>query len=320
LTFVAALAWLERLRVQAPTLRPESAPRPCWSQKRGRAASATAMDLPTTVHRCQATIQEMENEHWFARTLGYDCVDGNGEPSTTLEEVLGRRVGKPQLTQLAADQWTEDDLCDYIEVLHDLAARPTTEWFHSYGGCGWHPTRYDRASGQALYRWRINQVLDASTLHLRLANEGEDTGRVVRVLSDSLDDLVIDLADITATNDPTVPHAISIFRRHGATREDRRAAVRELADVLEAHRPLLKQELMSKDEAALFHIANQFEIRHRNTTQQNDYSDEYLDWIFHWYLATVDLIRRLVGSTGSVTSPRSERNPQPGSTAEVTSQ
>lgn len=294
MTREAALVWLEQLFKEAPGMRAESAPRPYWSQRHSRAAPAQATDLATTVHRCRAAIQDMEREDWFARTLGYDCVDGNGEANTTLGEVLGRCVGKPQLAGQADEAWTEDDLCDYVEVLHDLAARPTRGWVHSYSGCGWHPTDFDRASGQALYRWRLNQVLDASTLNLQLANEGEDIGRVVRVLPSGLDQLVTDLADLGATDDPTVPHAITLFRRHGATREDRRAAVRELADVLEAHRPLLKEKVWSKDEGALFQIANTFEIRHRNASQQNDYPDEYLDWIFHWYLATVDLIRRLV--------------------------
>lgn len=233
------------------------------------------------------------NEHWFSRTLGFDCVDGNGDSDTTMADVLERRVGKPHLLALSADQWTEDDLCDYVEVLHDISARPSRGWFHSFSSCGWHPADYDRASGQALYRWRINRVLESSTLGLRLAAEGEDIGRVVRVLPSGLDELVLELVEVGATGDATVPHAIMLFRRHGATREDRRAAVRALADVFEAHRALLKEELLSKDEGALFQIANQFGIRHRNADQKSNYPDEYLDWLFHWYLATVDLIRRI---------------------------
>lgn len=294
MTSDASLDWLEQLRVQVSRLRAESAPRPYWSQKQGRPAAATASDLHTTVTRCRSVISELENHHWFARTLGFGCVDGHGDSDTSMADVLERRVGKRQLADLPAEQRTADELCDYIEVLHDIAARPSRGWFHSFGGCGWHPADYDRASGQALYRWRLNQVLEASTLGLQMAAEGEDIGRVVRVLPSGLDELVVELADVSATGDATVPHAIMLFRRHGATREDRRAAVRALADVLEAHRPLLKEELLSKDEGALFQIANQFEIRHRNADQRTTYPDEYLDWLFHWYLATVDLIRRVV--------------------------
>ena len=243
--------------------------------------------------RCRAVISDLEAQHWFARSLGFECCDGHGDFAVTLDDVLERRVGKRHLASLPTGQWTEDDLCDYVEVLHDIAGRPTRGWFHSFSGCAWHPSDYDRASGQVLCRWRINQVLERSTLGLRLAAEGEDVGRMVRVLPDGLGDLVAELADAAASGDPSVPHAISLFRRHGGTREDRRSAVRELADVLEGHRQMLKDELLSKDEDALFLIANRFGIRHRGANQQTDYPDEYLDWLFHWYLATVDLVRRI---------------------------
>lgn len=296
LTASDALAWLEELRTQVPSLRSESTPRPYWSQKQGRPAANAATDLHATVTRCRAVISEFERQNWFARTLGYECVDDfgdrDGDGDVTLADVLERRVGKPHLADLPTERWTEDDLCDFIEVLHDIAARPTRETFHSWNECGWHPMEFDRAFGQALYRWRMNQVLEASTLGLRLAAEGDDIGRLVRVLPGGLDDLVVALATVEAGGDPSVPHAIGL-RRHGASREDRRSAVRELADVLEAHRALIKDKLLSKDEDALFVIANKFDIRHRGANQHNDYPDEYLDWLFHWYLATVELIRRI---------------------------
>jgi hypothetical protein len=42
--------------------------------------------------------------------------------------------------------------------------------------------------------------------------------------------------------------AIQKFRRHRSSIEDRRDAVRDLADVLEFLRPKLKETLLSKDE------------------------------------------------------------------------
>lgn len=288
------LAWLQELREQIPDLRMESAPRPYWSQKQRKSSPAAATDLVTTITRCRTVVAELTREHWFSRSVGFECYDGHGDSSTTMADVLENRVGKPHLIDLPTERWTEDDLCDFVEVLHDISARPSRGWFHEFSGCGWHPTDYDRSSGQAIYRWRVNQVLDASTLGLRLAAEGEDIGRIVRVLPTGLDELVVELAEVGATGDATVPHAIMLFRRNGATREDRRAAVRALADVFEENRKLLKDELLSKDEGALFQIANQFGIRHRNADQKSNYPDEYLDWLFHWYLATVDLIRRIV--------------------------
>jgi len=37
-----------------------------------------------------------------------------------------------------------------------------------------------------------------------------------------------------------------------------------------------------------------FAIRHRRRGQQADYDPVFLDWIFWWYLATVELTARLL--------------------------
>lgn len=57
---------------------------------------------------------------------------------------------------------------------------------------------------------------------------------------------------------------------------------------------LLKVELLSKDEGALFLIANQLNLRHRRVDQRSDYDEVHLDWLFWWYLATLDLTDRLL--------------------------
>lgn len=90
-----------------------------------------------------------------------------------------------------------------------------------------------------------------------------------------------------------VGHAIALFRGRGASLEERRSAVRVLADVLEPRRQLLKDRLTSKDEGALFEVANRFAIRHNDEAQQGSYDPVFLDWLFWWYLATVELTDRL---------------------------
>jgi len=44
----------------------------------------------------------------------------------------------------------------------------------------------------------------------------------------------------------------------------------------------------------LFHIANQFGIRHQTAGQLRDYDPMFLEWIFWWYLATIELTDRLL--------------------------
>ncbi len=45
---------------------------------------------------------------------------------------------------------------------------------------------------------------------------------------------------------------------------------------------------------ALFHIANKFAIRHQNEQQLADYDPAFLDWVFWWYLGTVELTNRII--------------------------
>jgi hypothetical protein len=69
--------------------------------------------------------------------------------------------------------------------------------------------------------------------------------------------------------------------------------VTALARILEQRRQLLKTHLFSKDEGALFQIANEFDIRHSNERQREEYDDVFLDWTFWWYIATIELCDQL---------------------------
>lgn len=62
--------------------------------------------------------------------------------------------------------------------------------------------------------------------------------------------------------------AVSKFRLRGSSIEDKRHAVRDLADVLELLRPDINQSMLSNDEADLFNLANNFSIRHNNRQQK----------------------------------------------------
>lgn len=289
-----ALAWLAALVDAAADLPRERATRPYWSQRRTGPGSPDS-SLSTIVLRTRTLIREFEDGGYFAESIGYDCVDGNGDTASSPQEELAQRVGKPHLWTAAPDEWEEADLFDFIEVMHDLAARPTSGYYHSYANCGWHPSRFSRRSGQRLYRWRINRLLDTTTLDLRLAEHGEDTGRLVHVASGDLAQLVDEvLEDADTEAARAVAHAVALFRARTATRQSRRSAVIELAGVLERRRKLLKEHLLSKDESALFEIANKFDIRHRNEFQRGDYDDDFLEWIFYWYLSTVHLTNQLL--------------------------
>lgn len=89
--------------------------------------------------------------------------------------------------------------------------------------------------------------------------------------------------------------AILRYRRHGSTLDDRRQAVRDLADVLEYLRPKVKALLTSADDCDLFNIANNFGIRHHNDKQKTTYDAAiWLSWMFYFYLATIHAVLRKI--------------------------
>ncbi|WP_420621945.1 hypothetical protein [Candidatus Poriferisodalis sp.] len=303
----AAIPWLSQLADIAPRLLREASPRPYFSQRRSMPDEATAAALPDVVRGMRRMIQGFLDQHYFASGIGFACVDGNGDFGKSPTEHLKERVGKPQLWvddaaeweddhpwAIPPEDWSVDDLCDFVEVFHDLAARPTYGWQHDFNDCGWHPSRFSKSAGQALYQYRMNKLLDEMRFHYRLADSGEDTGRMVRAMSDGLDDIVTEVLNEVSPHQDQVAHAVALFRRRDSTVEDRRSAVVTLCGILEERRSLARQTIQKKDDAALFDIANNFHLRHQNAKQYKDYSPEYLEWIFCWYLSTVQLVNRLL--------------------------
>lgn len=287
------IPWLSELVQDLSHLPVVGRPRPYWSQ-RGLQSQPPADDLLTTVRRFRGLVQELMADHFFSQVFGFSCVDKNGDYGTSPEQELDARLGKGHLWLAADEDLSESDLCDFIEVFHDLCARPTRGWYHTYCDCGFHPSAFHRKSGQALYRWRVNQLLDTISFGLRLAEDGEDVGRMVRTSGPGLAEFVTDaLISSPADDRDDVAHAVALYRSRSATRQDRRSAVVTLAGTLERHRATIKRELLRKDEGALFDIANNFDLRHRTKVQSGDYDDDFLEWIFHLYLATVVLLGRL---------------------------
>jgi hypothetical protein len=181
---------------------------------------------------------------------------------------------------------------DLVEALHDLATRPRSRSYHSYWR-HWHYADFSSPAGQGVYRWQINRLLRLAGTGLELAAGGADAGRLVRVAGDEREELV-DRVITTGPDRDTREHAVALYRDRSAGVPEKRSAIVALLGLLESRRELLKTELLSKDEGALFEIANRFALRHRRADQRGDYDEAHLDWLFWWYLATVDLTDQLL--------------------------
>lgn len=267
--------------------------RPYWSQRQ-RDAPAQLARQAATARQFAALIHELDDRGYFEKAFDKDCVDDPAviDPSAVIEHEIGvASVWPIQPDSLATDL---DLFCDVVEVLHDLVARPSKRSLHSYAGCGWHHSQFSIESGRAIYRWRVNQLLDRSDIGLYLAEDGEDIGRMVTRPGDARSELIetMNSRHEGETGDQ-LRHANKTFRARGADKHEKRSAVVVLSHILEERRPFIKQHLLSKDEGALFEIANKFNLRHQNDQQRGNYDEAFLDWLFYWYLATIDLTDRI---------------------------
>ncbi len=289
----------------AETLPPH-APRSLYRQRQ-RVVEPGVLTVAQCKDKFASLIIELTFLGYFEDAFGSQCPDSREDPDGQGQRFLAERleVDLP-LWPLqvrwnvfagpagAHKDWPDEVFFDVVEALDEVVARPRQRGWHDYHD-GWDYSDYARPPGQGVYRWKVNELMNRSKVPLRLAVTGSDAGLLVHTAADPRDELLDQVFDAkTGADLGDVAHAVQLFRGRVATREAKRSAVVTLAGVLERRRKLLKSELLSKDERALFFIANEFDLRHRTARQQGDYDDAFLDWVFWWYLGTVELTNRLV--------------------------
>jgi hypothetical protein len=282
--------------------------RPLYSERAGRARTLNTADFAKLLWR--AVIVWARDRGLFAEA--FEAHKPGPDPHDTLI-LAGPRVddldaflldrlhvslGAVHLTHSEEPPYdikvhgNEDLLFDLLELLHDECVSLP----RSREGSGRSPIRvgpFNRREGQRLFRERLNPVLAKHSPPLVM----RDNGHINELPAEGLEALVAEPIPETVEpelRDPVDAAADRFFRR-GATHADKIAALRDLAGVLERLRPLIKEEMFSKDEAALFQIANSFAIRHHDRAQRGDYDEDvWLEWIFYVYLATAKAMIRIV--------------------------
>jgi len=246
----------------------------------------------------------LETNRYFQEHFGLFCLDGFEKGALGYEKNIQdfifektRRNNLYPISRFLGD-YTEEDLFDILEFLHDYCSKGIEsythtcwEFEHSYECL--HCTTFDDKLGQKYFRDKINPIL-------REYNDGyeiSENGVILNLSPIGLDNL---FEAIIPTDDNEnikikIESAIFKFRKHKSTLDDRKEAIRELADVLEFLRPKIKKYLVKKDEDALFTIANNFAIRHHDTNQQVDYDRPiWYSWIFYFYLSTLHAVLRII--------------------------
>jgi hypothetical protein len=257
-----------------------------------------SLDLPIMLRLFKDIYQNYVQKDYFQEAFGYDCVDAGEVPGILgpdIEAQMLRKLFKPNLWPINEKytNYSEDDLFDVIEFLFDYISKPLEGYHHTYNGCGWHYETFDKNSGQQEFKIEINDLLSNYEGGHELSDQGE-----ILVLADNGFEplLTAKLPVYDPENvEERVNQAVLKYRRYRSTAEDRRDAIRDLADVLEYLRPQLKQILTLKDESDLYLIANKFGIRHHNESQQTKYDKNiWYSWMFYYYLATIHASLRLI--------------------------
>jgi hypothetical protein len=272
--------------------------KPYYSVRTGKNPLSGSIDFPMLLKLFRTLYVHFDDEGYFQEDLGYHCVDSgfvSGARDYDPEGVLVLELRKSNLCPIRSrlDDYSEDDLFDVIEFLYDHCSKPIDRTWHSWNDCGWHCSTFDRESGRAEYREKMNRILQIYMDGFELSVDGE----VLSLPDSGLEELLdAALPSVDPDNiEARIEAARRKFRRYRSPLDERRDAIRDLADVLEYLRPKMKGILMSKDEGDLFNLANNFGIRHHNELQKVHYDKAiWYSWLFYYYLATIHAVLRLV--------------------------
>lgn len=267
-----------------------------YSQRTGLNPNNEGLPLHDVVNLFQRVYSQLNEDGFFHEAFGFYCVDSGHTPGRIrdieLEMLLTIRKKGLWPIENVGHSYSEDDFFDVMEFLYQHVSKPVDGTHHDWNGCGMHWETFNKSEGQAIFREKANAVLNHYLNAFELSENGEVLHRP-EVGFEQIFEADIPSADKNVTE--RVHAATLRYRRHGSTLDDRRQAVRDLADVLEYLRPRMKSILSSADEKDLFSIANQFGIRHHNDKQKTAYDAAlWLSWMFYFYLSTIHVVLRKI--------------------------
>jgi len=271
-----------------------------YSQRKGTNPNLKGLPLRDVVDLFVRVFTQLRVDGYFDEAFGFTCVDAGDidgkirDPE--LEMLLTVRKKGLWPVHEKAPAYKEDDFFDVLEFLYQHVSKPIDGAMHSYNQCGVHWETFNQALGRVEYRTKVNAVLAHFERRFELSAEGEVLHRPEAGFEPIFD---ADLPSSDSNVLSRVNAATLRYRRHGSTVDDRRQAVRDLADVLEYLRPKVKSLLTSADEKDLFNIANNFGVRHHNDKQRTAYDTGiWLSWMFYFYLSTIHVVLRKIEHDG----------------------
>jgi len=201
------------------------------------------------------------------------------------------------VTKWLAHDITEDHVFEALEFLHDHVSRPG-EMVEMISETGFNYSDYDgydEKAGRVEFRRDANTFLADYKSGFELTPQGTILALGADGLQHILDAEIVPYDEVNV--DSKVRNAIVKWRNRHLSPEDRKAAIRDLADVFEWLKKTKERTkiLDRKDDSAIFEIANNFAVRHHNPDQKANYDRAiWYSWMFHFYLATYHAAIRLL--------------------------
>lgn len=243
------------------------------------------------------TFEFFEEKGYFSEAFGSACEDHDDEigyfdskSSMFMKAILGKSNLWPLKEHYL--NYERDDIFSVIEFLFDHVSKPTEETRHGWNNGCVHYLKFDKPNGQSDFLARINFFLEQYEEGWALSPSGQINSLPLHGFENLF---VAELPSSDVITKQRLAEATSKFRRYRSTIDDRRNAVRDLADILERHRSQVKTALLKKDESDLFHLANSFGIRHFNGNQKLEYDQSiWLSWMFYYYLSTIHAVHHII--------------------------
>lgn len=212
------------------------------------------------------------------------------------------------VTKWPAHDITEDHIFEALEFLYDHVSRPG-DLVDMESETGYHYAdydKYDKKAGAAEFRRDANAFLADYKSRFELTKEGTILALGTDGLQHILDAEIVPYDELNV--DSKVRNAIVKWRNRHLSLEEKKAAIRDLADVFEwlKRSKQLAKILDRKDDSAIFEIANNFALRHHDPKQKANYDQAiWYSWMFHFYLATYHAaIRLLIKHEKETAKPR----------------
>lgn len=201
------------------------------------------------------------------------------------------------ISKWSQEEITKNNIFDTLEFLYDHLSKPG-ELIDMVNNTGWQYADYgefDEIEAKKEFRNKLNAFLSDFPPGFFISEEGEILALGENGLSQILDTEIpkYDEGNI----DKKIENAIKKWRNRDISFDEKKEAIREIADVFEWLKKTGKLNLVldKKDESDLFKIANNFAIRHHNPSQKFNYDQKiWYAWMFHIYLATYHAVSRVL--------------------------